>query len=102
MANIFEQKSYQTTPSLWRNVEGVLGGAVRSADYNVYWGSGGRIDSVIDVSHNVVVPFDPNRAGASWGILNQAAAQTAGSYDQRVELSITDFGCVAPFTTLIG
>ena len=97
---IHEVKSYQTTPNVWRNVEGVLGGATRSADYNVYWGAGGVIDSVIDISSNVVVPFDANRLHASWGILNQsAAASAAGSYDARSELTVNDFGCVEPFKT---
>ena len=103
VANVFEVKSYHTTPNVWRNVEGVLGGAVRAADYNVYWSSttAGLIDSVIDGSNNVVVPFDANRLGSSWGILNQAAATvTAGSYDQRSELTINDFGCVPPLKGL--
>ena len=101
VTTVHEVKSYITTPNVWRNVEGVLGGAVRSADYNVYWGTGGLVDSVIDISSNVVVPFATDlREGASWGILNQSAAITAGSYDQRSELTITDFGCVPPFTTL--
>jgi len=100
VTTIHEVKSYITTPNVWRNVEGVLGGAVRGADYNVYWGSGGVVDSVIDVSNNVIVPFDADlRKGASWGILNQSAAQAFGSYDQRIELTINDFGCVPPFTT---
>jgi hypothetical protein len=98
VANIFEEKSYQTTVNVWRNVEGILGAATRAADYNVYWGAGGVIDSVIDVSSNVVVPFEANRLGAGWGILNQSAAQPfAGSFDARSQLTINDFGCVEPF-----
>ena len=99
---IHEVKSYQTTPNVWRNVEGILGGAVRGTDYNVYWGSSGKIDSVIDVSHNVVVPFQGNRLGASWGILNQSAAQPfAGSYDNRTELTVNDMGCIEPLKSAI-
>jgi hypothetical protein len=100
VVNIFEQKSYQTTQNVWRNVEGVLGGAVRGADYNVYWGAGGRVDSVIDVSNNVVIQFEASRVGASWGILNASASVPFGpgvNYDERSELTITDFGCVEPF-----
>ncbi len=40
----------------------------RAADYNVYWGTGGVMDSVIDVTHNVLVPFQSTMytaAGAS-------------------------------------
>jgi hypothetical protein len=33
-----------------------MAGAHRAADFNVYWGTGGVIDSVIDVTHNVPVP----------------------------------------------
>jgi hypothetical protein len=95
---VHEVKSYQTTPNVWRNVEGIIGGATRAADYNVYWGAGGVIDSVIDISSNVIVPFDANRLHGSWGILNQSAAQPfAGSYDGRTELTVNDFGCVEPF-----
>lgn len=91
--NVFEAKAYQTTPNIWRDIEGALGGAVRSADYNVYWGTGGRIDSVIDISHNVVVPFDADRMGASWGILNASNTITFGAginYDERAEVTISD------------
>jgi hypothetical protein len=66
----------------------------------VYWGAGGLVDSVIDVSNNVLVPFDTDfREGASWGILNQSAATAAGSFDARAELTVTDFGCMEPFKT---
>ena len=38
--------------------------------------------------------------GASYGILNQAAAATfAGSFDNRAELTETDFGCIPPLRT---
>jgi hypothetical protein len=100
VANVFEAKSYVTTPNVWRAVEGVLGGAVRGADYNVYWGAAGKVDSVIDVSSNVVVPFEPARARGSWGILNAVGTATFGpgvNYDERAELSISDISCVEPF-----
>ena len=104
VANIYEAKSYQTTDRFWRNIEGALGGAVRGADYNVYWGSGGTIDSVIDVTYNVPVPFSP-KLGASWGFLNQAAAQPSGAgqaFDARSEVTLSDFGCVEPFRSYTG
>ena len=99
---IHQPYSYQTMGNQWRDVEGVLGSYKRAADYNVYWNAGtaGLIDSVIDVTHNVVVPFDSLFAGATFGILTNALAQPSGvgqGYDQRAELSLTDFGCVAPF-----
>ena len=48
---------------------------MRGADYNVYWGAGGVIDSVIDISHNVSCRSTADGSAASWGILNQSAAQ---------------------------
>ncbi len=96
--------SYQTMGNQWRDVEGVSGLAKRQADYNVYWGAGGKVDSVIDATHNVVVPFDSLIYRGGWGILNQANTPTAGaagaataSFDARTELTLTDFGCVEPF-----
>ena len=44
----------------------------RAADFNVYWGVGGLVDSVIDITHNVPVPFQPYMGGG-FGILNTAA-----------------------------
>ena len=91
--------SYQTQQNTYRTVEGGLGGVKRAADYNVYWGAGGLIDSVIDVTHNVVVPFAPT-IGASFGVLNQAAGAAGGSRDGRGGvLTAADMGCVAPWNT---
>jgi hypothetical protein len=93
---------YLTTANVYRTVEGVLGSFKRAVDYNVYWNAttAGLIDSVIDVSHNVVVPFNANFLGSSYGILNQSAAAVfAGSFDARSELTLTDFGCIPPLRT---
>lgn len=93
---------YNTTANSYRQVEGVLGSFKRAADYNVYWNAttAGLIDSVIDVTHNLVVPFNANFLGASYGILNQAAAATfTGSFDNRSQLTLTDFGCIPPLRT---
>jgi hypothetical protein len=102
---IHQPYSYQTMGDQWRRIERILGGAKRAADYNVYWNAAipGKIDSVIDVTHDVTVPFDAARIGASWGVLNQQAAQPSGvgvSADQRTELTLTDFGCVEPIRNL--
>lgn len=104
---IHQPYSYQTMRGQWGSIEAIVGGAKRAADYNVYWNAttAGRIDSVIDVTHDVVVPFDSVRVGGSWGILNHQAAQPSGigvSFDQRPELTLTDFGCVEPFRSLPG
>jgi hypothetical protein len=89
--------SYETAEADYRIVEGVLGAAQRAADFNLWWGPEGRIDSVIDVTHNVPVPFDSLQLGGSWGVLNQAASGAAGSYDQRPGVLTTmDFTCVEP------
>ena len=93
------QHSYETVQNTYRQVEGGLGGVKRAADYNVYWGAAGLIDSVIDITHNVVVPFAPT-IGASFGVLNQAAGAAGGSNDGRPGvLTGNDMGCVAPWNT---
>jgi hypothetical protein len=89
--------SYETVQNTYRNVEGGLGGVQRAADFNVYWGAGGLIDSVIDVTHNLAVPFAPT-IGSSYGVLNQAAGAAGGSNDGRpAVLTANDMGCVAPW-----
>jgi hypothetical protein len=89
--------AYETAEAGYRVVEGVLGAAQRAADFNLWWGPDGRIDSVIDVSHNVPVPFDSLLLGGTWGVLNQSAAAAAGSYDDRPDvLTSMDFTCVEP------
>jgi hypothetical protein len=51
---------------------------------------------VIDVTHNVVVPFD-TVFGASWGILNANNPGTSGSSDTRpTVLTANDFTCIYP------
>jgi hypothetical protein len=96
------QHSYETVQNTYRNIEGALGGVQRAADFNVYWGAGGLIDSVIDISNNVAVPFAPT-IGSSFGVLNQAAGAAGGSNDARpTVLTGNDMGCVAPWNTFSG
>ena len=97
VVGIHQDIAYQTVQNIWRNVEGALAGAKRAADFNVYWGAGGTIDSVIDATHNVPVPFRADKAGATWGILNQSATSVGASADGRAELTVVDIGCVEPF-----
>lgn len=100
VTTIYEARGYQTVQNTYRSIEGILGGASRAADFNVYWGAAGKVDSVIDVTHNVVVPFIANRIGGGWGILNQAATTAAGSSDTRpTVLTLADWGCVPPLKT---
>jgi hypothetical protein len=96
VAVVREDHAYQTTNNAWRDVEALPGAAARAADFNVYWGDGGKVDSVIDVTHDLVVPFNP-AAGASWGFLNQSATTVGASFDARAELTAGDIGCVQPY-----
>jgi hypothetical protein len=89
--------SYQTEENLYRQVEGAMGAAQRAADFNVHWGAGGLVDSVVDITHNVQVPFAADHIGGTWGFLNQGATTAPGSFDARpTVLTLTDFGCVPP------
>jgi hypothetical protein len=102
VTTIYELRSYLSMNNTWRNVDWSLSGAARAADFNVYWGAGGLIDSVIDASNNVVVPFD-TVFGGGFGILNQAATTGPGSPDSLPGvLSPGDVSCVHPFITLSG
>jgi hypothetical protein len=66
----------------------------------VYWGEGGKIDSVFDVSNDVIVPFIGDHMGGSWGILNPSAAVPAAqSADGMAALTVADFNCVEPLLT---
>ncbi|MEO8199776.1 MAG: hypothetical protein ABI679_04570 [Gemmatimonadota bacterium] len=102
VASILNTMAYETAIGAeYRPVEGIKAGAHRGADFNVYWGAAGHIDSVIDITHNVVVPFD-SVLGGSWGILNQEDAQPfIGTPDGRAELSNTDIGCVEPIRSYV-
>ncbi len=84
----------------WRNVISVGHTMSRAADFNVHWGAAGRIDSIIDATHNVPVPFRASDIAGGWGILNQSATTAPGAFDNRPGvLSPTDWTCVEPFKT---
>jgi hypothetical protein len=52
---------------------------------------------VIDVTHHVALPFDSLRLAGSWGVLNQTATSSAGSFDGRPDaLTSMDFTCIEP------
>ncbi len=96
VTTVYQPLSYTMLNREWRNVAESQSGARRAADYNVYWGVAGRIDSVVDVTHNVEVPFS-TEAGGTWGLLN-TSAQGAGGHDGRPDvLTPTDWTCVEPF-----
>jgi hypothetical protein len=79
-----------------RNLDWVLPTVRRAADFNVYWGAGGLIDSVIDITHNVVVPFE-TRLGAGFGILNLASGANSVQDARPTVLTATDLACVEPW-----
>jgi hypothetical protein len=79
-----------------RDLMGTYAGAVRAADFKFYWGAAGAVDSVIDVTHNVVVPFD-STFGGSWGFLTPASATSNASIDANpAVVTPADFMCVHP------
>lgn len=96
---IFHPQAYEMVPSTWRRVEAVLGAFAGGADYRVHWGSGGVIDSVIDLTYDVPVPF-ATTMGLSWGVLNPDAVPASGAYDQRSALTYTDATCVEPLRSV--
>jgi hypothetical protein len=80
----------------FRELPGAYSAAARAADFKFYWGTGGAVDSVIDITHNVPVPFDSS-FGASWGFLTPASATSNLSIDASTALvSTADFWCVDP------
>lgn len=100
VANINMPMGYSMFNREWRNVTATQAGARRAADYNVYWGAPGVVDSVIDVTHNVPVDFDGDTVGGGWAILN-TTGQGAGGFDNRpTVLTPTDWTCVEPLRSL--
>ena len=70
---LFRPASYSTINNApGRDLEALMSNVARAADFSVYWGNNGHVDSVIDVTHNVPVPFS-KVIRASWGILNGLA-----------------------------
>lgn len=84
----------------WQAVETALGQFVTAADYSVYWGAGGTVDSVVDLTHDVQIPFRDDM-NASWGILNSNSVPQAKRYSGRSALSVTDVSCVWPLKSYI-
>ena len=104
--DLFGIQSYLTigSTSPMRLVEGITSNVMRTADFKVYWGTNGAVDSVVDVTHKVRVPFAPN-IRASWGILNDSSftnTPAAGTTDQsNAKLTFSDIYCVGPSPQLI-
>jgi hypothetical protein len=105
---IFSHLSYTTVQNLGREFEGVGAGVTRAADMRVYWGAtAGSIDSVVDLTHKVKVPFSP-KIRASWGILNDSSFIIPGTAKATlpdtsiVKMTWTDIYCVDPVPAYIG
>lgn len=107
VTTIYQPRGYINIDREWRNIGSSISSVYRGADFNVYWGAGGVVDSVIDVTHNVVVPFAATNIGATWGILNAAAGAGGGGADGRPGanganvLTALDWTCVEPFRSVL-
>ena len=93
----------RSTPG--REIDAVAATVTRAADFKVYWGAAGAIDSVIDVTHGIPAPFK-TKLRAGWGILNDssftnttAAATPDGN---NALLTLSDVSCVDPIPTFVG
>ena len=76
---IFHPQSYNNTPNApGRNLEALTSTVARAADIKLYWGANGAVDSVIDVTHKVPIPFSTT-INASWGILNDSSFILGGT-----------------------
>ncbi|MGH7535061.1 MAG: hypothetical protein ACREMG_05690, partial [Gemmatimonadales bacterium] len=83
VVTIYTPMTLGNISNAWRAMDASTGGAGRAADFNVYWGNPGKIDSIIDVTHNVPVPFMRDSAGGGFGVLNVSGSSAAGSDDGR-------------------
>jgi len=85
-----------------RDVDVATSTVYRAADFSVYWGNAGAIDSVIDDTHKVPVPFSPN-VEASWGILDSTSfVGIADDPDGNPNvITWSDEVCPAPLNSLI-
>jgi hypothetical protein len=99
---IFHVLSYNTVPNVpQRNMEALTSTVARAADIKVVWGANGAIDSVVDVTHKVPVPFS-TKIGASWGILNDSSFILGGTSQATTRdannglLTWSDIFCVDP------
>jgi hypothetical protein len=98
VVTVYQPRDYVMIDREWRNVSQSLSSAVRAADFNVYWGAGGVVDSVIDVTHNVEVRFDSSGVLTSgYAFLNVAGQAATGSFDGRTGVvTLLDWTCVEP------
>lgn len=103
---LFHVQAYSTVPNTpMRELESIAATVTRAADFRVHWGANGALDSVVDRTHHVRVPFRPD-IGASWGVLSDSSFIVAGTIaantpDGRNDvLTWTDVLCVARAPTI--
>jgi hypothetical protein len=96
VVTIHRPVAYSDRSASWRRVHAVSAPFAGAADYRLYWGAAGVVDSVIDLTHDVPVPFT-GMGGPSWGFFNGADIPAGQSFDQRAELTASDIGCVQPW-----
>ena len=101
VTTIYQAQCYQTRQYRLAHVDWYPGRrAARAADFNLYWGAGGVIDSVIDATHNVVgaVRHDGGR------IVGRAEPgrhrRWARSRRRAPRSPVADFACVEPYRPL--
>jgi hypothetical protein len=97
-------QAYNTVRSFpMRDLEAVTASVYRAADFSLYWGTAGAIDSVVDDVHKVPVPFNKT-INASWGVLNDSSfvGVTAANTPDGNNALLTwgDIFCVAPSPAL--
>jgi hypothetical protein len=105
-AKVMHIAAYETVGSSpMRQLHALLAYVARAADMKVYWGANGKVDSVMDVSNHVVVPFNA-KIRASWGILNDSSFTntTAGATPDANNglLTWADVSCVDPAPAAFG
>jgi len=104
---LFHLQSYSTVPNTpMRDLEGIGATVARAADFRVYWGAGGTIDSVVDVTHHTRVPYHAEMR-ASWGVLFDSSFVLAGTNQAATAdgnnnlITWSDALCVAPAPRLL-
>ena len=85
----------------WRNMGEALSTVTRAADFNVYWGTGGVVDSVIDITHNVPCPSRARTWTAAGASSTPPTRAPAASTTGRPWSRPTDFTCVEPLRSVL-
>ncbi len=97
--SLFGSATLTQAPPWFSSGPAVTATVMRAADFSVYWGAAGAIDSVVDDVHKVPVPFK-NSINASWGILNDSSfagvTQAATPDANNALLTWGDIFCIAP------